>query len=95
LELQNMLIQPTQRYIKRQVERELFDTVLSQAGLDPAKAQARLNWSPYKTKEANVADLLKAADQGLIRQEEFRKNASKFGWQLWDTTPQEKGGNHD
>ncbi len=85
LELQNMLIQPTQRYIKRKVEHELFDAVLTQAGLDPSKAQARLNWSPYKTKEANVTDLLKAAEQGLIRQEEFRKNASKFGWQLWDS----------
>jgi hypothetical protein len=28
--------------------------------------------------------MLKAAEQGLIRQEEFRKNASKFGWQLWE-----------
>jgi hypothetical protein len=91
LELQNMLIQPVQRYIKRQVERELFDTVLAQAGLDPAKAQARLNWSPHKTKEASVADLLKAAEQGLIRQEEFRKNAVKFGWQLWEETPKTGG----
>ncbi|MCL5877284.1 MAG: hypothetical protein M1540_05680 [Candidatus Bathyarchaeota archaeon] len=91
LELQNMLIQPVQRYIKRQVERELFDTVLSQAGLDPVKAQVRLNWSPYKAKEANIADLLSAAEKGLIRQEEFRKNAAKFGWQLWDETPA-KGG---
>jgi hypothetical protein len=86
LELQNMLIQPVQRYIKRQVEHELFNPVLTQAGLDPLKAQVRLNWSPYKTKEANPADLLKAAEQGLIRQEEFRKNAVKFGWQLWEPT---------
>jgi hypothetical protein len=84
LELQNMLIQPVQRYIKRHVERELFDAVLTQAGLNPAQAQARLNWSPYKTKEVNVTDLLKAAEQGLIRQDEFRKNAAKFGWQLWE-----------
>jgi hypothetical protein len=55
-----------------------------QAGLNPSKAQARLHWRPYKTKEANVADLLKAAEQGLIRQDEFRKNAAKFGWQLWE-----------
>jgi hypothetical protein len=86
LELQNMLIHPVQRYIKRQVERELFDTVLSQAGFDPVKAQVRLNWSPYKAKEANIADLLSAAEKGLIRQEEFRKNVAKFGWQLWDET---------
>lgn len=85
LELQNMLIQPIQRYIKRQIEHEIFTPILTQAGLDPIQAQVRLNWSPYKAKEANMADLLKAAEQGIIRQEEFRKNAVKFGWQLWDT----------
>lgn len=84
LELQNMLIRPVQRYIKRQVEREIFMPVLGQAGLDPAKAQVRLNWSALKTQEVNLTDLLQAAEQGLIRQEEFRKNAVKFGWQLWD-----------
>jgi hypothetical protein len=93
LELQNMLIQPVQRYIKRQVEHELFDLVLKQAGLDPSQAQARLIWNPYKAKEANIADLLKAAEQGLIRQEEFRKNATKFGWQLWDAALEGTGGN--
>jgi hypothetical protein len=31
-----------------------------------------------------MADMLKAAELGLIRQEEFRKNAIKFGWQLWE-----------
>ena len=91
LELQNMLIQPVQRYIKRQVERELFDTVLLQAGLNPAQAQVRLHWSSYKTQEPSVVDLLKAAEQGLIRQEEFRKNAAKFGWQLWEQTPENTG----
>ena len=86
LELQNMLIHPIQRYIKRQVERQIFDVVLEQAGFDAAKAQVRLNWSPLKAKEAGMADLLKAAEQGLIRYEEFRKNAVKFGWQLWDSS---------
>ena len=84
LELQNMIIQPIQRYIKRQVERELFHPVLSQAGLNPQKAQPRLNWSPYKAPQPSVGELLKAAEQGLIRQDEFRKNATKFGWQLWE-----------
>ena len=91
LELQNMLIQPVQRYIKRHVERELFDVVLKQAGLNPDQAQVRLQWSPYKTKEVSAADLLKAAEQGLIRPDEFRKNASKFGWQLWEQTSQNTG----
>ena len=85
LELQNMIIQPIQRYIKRHVERELFCPVLTQAGLNPQKAQPRLNWSPYKTQQPSMTDLLKAAEQGLIRQDEFRKNAGKFGWQLWDS----------
>jgi hypothetical protein len=88
IELQNMLIQPIQRYIKRQVEHEIFNPILTQAGLDPQQAQVRINWNPYKAKETNVTDLLKAAEQGLIRQEEFRKNANKFGWQLWDTPTQ-------
>ena len=83
-----MLIRPIQRYIKRHVEKELFDAVLSQAGLNPAKAQVRLNWSSYKSPQPNMSDILKAAEQGLIRQEEFRKNAVKFGWQLWESTSQ-------
>jgi hypothetical protein len=91
LELQNMLIQPVQRYIKRQVERELFSTVLAQAGLNPMQAQARLHWTPYKTQQPAIGDLLKAAEQGLIRREEFRKNADKFGWQLWEETAQTQG----
>jgi hypothetical protein len=85
LELQNMLIKPTQRYIKRQVERDVFDVVVSQAGLDPVKAQMRLQWGSPKTREASVADMLRAAEFGFIRPEEFRKTAVKLGWELWET----------
>jgi hypothetical protein len=85
LELQNMLIQPVQRYIKRQVEREVFDVVLAQAGVDPAKAQPRLHWGSPQTREVNVGDMLRACELKLIREEEFRKNAVKFGWELWET----------
>ncbi|MEM3699839.1 MAG: hypothetical protein QXL57_03095 [Candidatus Bathyarchaeia archaeon] len=84
LDLQSMLIKPIQRYIKRQVEREIFNPVLAQAGLNPAEAQVRLNWGSEKVPEIVMADMLKAAELGLIRQEEFRKNAVKFGWQLWE-----------
>jgi hypothetical protein len=84
LELQNMLIKPVQRYIKRQVERELFDVVLAQAGLDASKAQVRLHWGSPKTQEASVGDMLRAAELGFIRSDEFRKNAIKIGWELWD-----------
>jgi hypothetical protein len=84
LDLQDILIRPVQRYIKRQVERELFDVVLWQSRFDPAKARVRLNWGTPETPELVPADLLHAAQLGLIRPEEFRKNAVKFGWELWD-----------
>jgi hypothetical protein len=84
LELQNILIKPVQRYVKRQVEREIFSVVLAQEGFDPAKAQARLNWGSPKTQETSIADMLKAAELQMIRQEEFRKNAIKLGWELWE-----------
>lgn len=84
LDLQDMLIKPTQRYIKRQVERDIFDVVLAQAGFEPAETQVRLNWGSQETPEVVLADIIKAAELGLIRPEEFRKNAVKFGWELWE-----------
>jgi hypothetical protein len=84
LDLQGMLIKPLQRYIKRQVEREIFNPVLAQSGFNPSEAQVRLNWGSEKVPEIVMADMLKAAELGLIRHEEFRKNAIKFGWQLWE-----------
>lgn len=88
LELQDMLIKPIQRYIKRQVERDIFAPILRQAGADPVKAGVRLNWGSPETPEVVVADILKAAELGFIRPEEFRKNAVKFGWELWQQTEQ-------
>lgn len=55
-----------------------------QAGFDPAKVKVRLNWGSLKVSEINFADMLKAAELGLIRAEEFRKNVIKFGWGLWE-----------
>jgi hypothetical protein len=89
LDLQNMLVKPIQRYVKRQVEHDVFDVVLAQAGLNPVEAQIRLNWGSEKTPEIVTADMLKAAELGLIRQEEFRKNAVKFGWELWEKSEPE------
>jgi hypothetical protein len=89
LELQNMLIKPIQRYIKRQVERGIFDIVLAQAGFDCIKAHVRLNWGSEKAPEINIAEMLKAAELGLVRSEEFRKNVARFGWQLWEETSPE------
>ncbi|MDI9577132.1 MAG: hypothetical protein QM398_03225 [Thermoproteota archaeon] len=84
LDLQDMLIKPVQRYIKRQVEKEIFAVTVSQAGLDAAKAKVRLNFGSPETPELVPSDLIRAAELGLVRAEEFRKNAVKFGWELWD-----------
>ena len=84
LDLQDMLIKPVQRYVKRQVERELFSPIVAQAGFDAVKAKVRLNYGSPETPELTPADLIKAAESGLIRAEEFRKNAIKFGWELWE-----------
>jgi hypothetical protein len=92
LELQDMLIKPVQRYIKRMVERALFDVVLVQAGLDASKAQARLHWGFPKTHDASVADMIRAAELKLISREEFRKNAGKLGWELWEKPQPENSG---
>jgi hypothetical protein len=88
LDLQDMLVRPIQRYVKRLVEREIFVPVLEQAGFDPAKAQVRLNWGTPEVPEPEMSDMLKAAELGLIRPEEFRKNAAKFGWELWEKPEQ-------
>lgn len=85
LDLQDMLIKPVQRYIKRQVEKEIFAITVAQAGFDSAKAKVRLNFGSPETPELIPSDLIKAAELGLVRPEEFRKNAVKFGWELWDT----------
>lgn len=90
--MQDMLIRPTQRYIKRQVEREIFSPILRQNGFDALKAKVRLNWGSPETPELIPADLIHAAQIGLIRPEEFRKNAVKFGWELWDDNPKNSKG---
>jgi hypothetical protein len=86
LELQDMLIRPVQRYVKRQVEREIFQAVLLQNGFDVVKAGVRLNWGSAEAPELLMADLIAAATAAapLIRPEEFRKNAGKSGWELWE-----------
>jgi hypothetical protein len=88
LDLQDMLIKPIQRYIKRRVERDIFNAILRQADFNPLEAKVRLNWGSPQTPELDPADLIHAAQLGLIRPEEFRKNAVKFGWELWEDKPE-------
>ena len=46
------------------------------------------DWAFPETSEFILPDLIHAAQLGLIRPEEFRKNAVKFGWELWETKPE-------
>ena len=61
-----------------------FNTVLRQTGFNPLEAKIRLNWGSPESPELVPSDLIHAAQLGLIRPEEFRKNAVKFGWELWE-----------
>ena len=54
------------------------------ADKSPELAKVRLNWSSTKTPELVLADLIRAAEAGLVRPDEFRKNAVKFGLELWE-----------
>jgi len=92
LDLQAQLIAPIQRYIKRQVERDIFAPVLLQAGFQPAKAKIRLNFGSPEVPDVEIADMVRAAELGLIRGEEFRKNAVRFGWELWEPQSETEGG---
>jgi len=71
-----------QRFIKRIVEREIFTPVIEQAGLDAMEAGCRLEWGIAEKPEVVVADLLRAAELGLIRVDEFRGIMKKMGWEL-------------
>ena len=69
-----------QRFLKRGVERHLFDKVVGAAGLDPKQAQVRLNWGMPESLDyekltqmlGQVTELLKV-DPTLISREELRK----------------------
>ncbi len=82
LELAERKVIALQRFIKRIVERKVFTPVIEQAGLDPEKAECRLNWGTAEKPMAPVADLLSAAQLGLIRADEFRDMMKKSGWEL-------------
>ena len=66
LDLQDMLTKPVQRYIKRQVERQIFLPVLIYADKSPEEARVRLNWGTPETPELVPADLIHAAQLNLI-----------------------------
>ncbi len=93
LEIAERKVMALQRFCKRIVEREIFWLVIKQAGLDPAKANCRLNWGMEKP-EVKLEDLIRlaeiSAEYGIpyVRPEEVRKNLVKFGFELWEKEEQ-------
>ena len=78
-----------QRFIKRVCEREIFASVIQQAGFDPKKADCRLNWGTEKP-EVKLEDLIRLAELSAtsgklyVRPEEVRKNLVEAGFELWE-----------
>jgi hypothetical protein len=69
-----------QRFLKRGVERHLFDKVVGAAGLDPKQAQVRLNWGMPESLDyekltqilGQLTELLKVVP-GVVSDDELRK----------------------
>jgi len=89
LEIAERKVMALQRFIKRTCEREIFNPLIQQAGLDPAKANCRLNWGREKP-EVKLEDLIRLAEisatseTSYVRPEEVRKNLIKAGFELWE-----------
>jgi len=80
LEIAERRVSAIQRFLKRGVERFLFDRVITAAGLDPAQAQVRLNWGmpeqlDYEKLTGLLAQLVQLARDrpDVISVEELRK----------------------
>jgi len=80
LEIAERRVVALQRCLKRGVERYLFDRVVAAAGLDPQKAQVRLNWGMPESLDyekltqilGQLTELLKV-DPTVIGHKELRK----------------------
>ena len=89
LEIAERKVMALQRFIKRTCEREIFTPLIQQAGLDPAKANCRINWGREKP-EVQLKDLIRLAEisatseTSYVRPEEVQKNLIKAGFELWE-----------
>jgi len=86
IEVAERHVMALQRFIKRNVEREIFAPVIKQDGLDPKKAECRLNWGmPEKPDVEALLPMLAniARDRPeIISAEEFRKILGDMGLAL-------------
>jgi len=89
LEIAERKVMALQRFIKRTCEREIFNQLIQQAGINPAKANCRLNWGRERP-EVKLEDLIRLAEisasgeTSYVRPEEVRKNLIKAGFELWE-----------
>lgn len=89
LEIAERKVMALQRFIKRTCEHGIFCPVVQQAGLNPVKANCRLNWGREKP-EVKLEDMIRLAEisasSGVeyVRPEELRKNLVKSGFELWE-----------
>jgi hypothetical protein len=75
-----------QRFIKRTIEKEIFDSVVKQTGYDPQKAAVRLNWGMPEKPDINtllpiLAQLAKDRPD-IITAQEFRDILIDMGLSL-------------
>jgi len=94
IEVAERHVMSLQRFTKRIVEREVFVPVIQQAGLEPKKADCRLNWGmPEKPDvEALLPVLLQIAKDrpDIISSKEFRKILVDMGLALEKTEGSEE-----
>ncbi len=92
IEVAERHVMALQRFIKRIVEREIFSPVMRQAGLDPEKADCRLNWGMPETPQIELEDLVRlaeiSANTGVqyVRPDEVREMLVKVGFELTEPT---------
>jgi hypothetical protein len=88
IEVAERHVMALQRFIKRNLEREIFAPVIQQAGLDPKEVDCRLNWGMPEMPEIELADLVKLAEISAttrvqyVRPDEVRKILVKMGFEL-------------
>ncbi len=89
LDIAERKVMALQRFIKRTCERTIFAPLIQQAGMNPKKANLRLNWGRERP-EVKLEDLIRLAEisatgeTSYVRPEEVRKNLIKAGFELWE-----------
>jgi len=92
IDIADRLIMPLQRFIKRELELLWRKVIIAaDSTIDPVEAGVRLNWGAPEVPELVIADVLKAAELGVISRDEARKNLSKAGFELLQESEEAEG----